>query len=159
MALNWKWTWLAAALAMAGCSKEKTDDADTSAKTPTPAAAPEAGKSAEPATESAAAAPASQQAGTLRARFDGYAPRIASGLWHPVPLTAKPAQYALLVPTAPIPAGLAGLQADGPENIAVATEGLLMETGERRPLVVGREYDFVFTQDGELWKAAITRAP
>ena len=154
MASNLTWTWIAAALALASCSKEKPAEPSSAPPESTSSAV----ASAEPAANSAPSAPAPQATGPLRARFDGYTPRIAGSLWQTVPLTAQPAQFALLVPTAPLTDSLAGLKADGPENVALATEGLLQDaTG--RPLVVGREYDFAFSQDGTVWKAEIQRRP
>lgn len=165
MALNWKWTWLAAALALAGCSKEKTEETPAAAapppaveKAPGPLTIEETPQPSAP--DAVATAPAAaQRSGAVRARFDGYTQRVARNLWQTVPLTQQAAQYALLVPTAPVPEGAASLQAGGPENIALATEGALLKTGDGRPLVVGQEYEFVFTQDAAgVWSVAITRA-
>lgn len=157
MALKWKWSWLVAALALAGCSKKAPDDSGATTSQ-FPDTAPGLMESADkPAAE--ATAPLSQADGVIRARFDGYARRVAGSLWQTVFTTGNIGQYALLVPTKPVPEGAAGLQADGPENIAVATEGLLMETAENRPLVVGREYDFVFSRNGGFWSVEIARAP
>lgn len=154
MASNLTWIWIAAALALASCSKEKSADSAAPSTSATSAAVP----ASEASASTAAPASTPQASGVLRARFDGYTPRIASSLWQTVALTSQPAQFALLVPTGPLPAGLAGLQASGPENVALATEGLLQET-TGRSLVVGREYEFAFTQDGATWKAVITRIP
>ncbi len=153
---------MTAALALAGCSKEKEEEPAA----PAPAGDQASGLKLElPEAEPTAAAPAEvassapEKQGVVRARFDGYAPRVANSLWQTVPLTEKVTQCALVTPTAPVPAGLAALKAGGPENIALATDGLLLETGTGRPLVVGREYDFAFSQEGTAWKVAISRAP
>ncbi len=154
MTLTWKWTWLAVTLVIAACSKKEAPETESAPKTDSAEVA-----QAQPREDKKEEAAPGE--GALRARFDGYSRRVAGSLWQTVSVTDQPAQYALLVPTAPVPASITALSSTGPENIAVGTQGLLMETGEPRPLVVGREYDFVFTraEGAGVWSVAITRAP
>ena len=88
------------------CSKEKQE----AAAAPTPATAPVVTMK-EPGDE-AVPAPTSTGTVTVRARFDGYAARVAKGLWQPVPLTAEVANFGLITPLEPISAG-SGLVVEG----------------------------------------------
>ena len=136
------------------CSKEKGEAVVVSAPESAPAVSMK-----EPG-EVAVPVPAATGAVTVRARFDGYAARVAKGLWQPVPLTAEVANFGLITPLEPISAGSGLVVEGGPEGLAVGTPAGTLQTTDGRPLLAGREYSFVFSKGaGAVWAVEITAAP
>ena len=136
------------------CSKEKQE----AAAAPTPATAPVVTMK-EPGDE-AVPAPSSTGTVTVRARFDGYAARVAKGLWQPVPLTAEVANFGLITPLESISAGSGLVVEGGPEGLAVGTPAGTLQTTDGRPLLAGREYSFSFSKGADaIWSVEIKPAP
>jgi len=136
------------------CSKEKQE----AASVPTPATSPVVTMK-EPG-EEAVPTPSSTGTVTVRARFDGYAARVAKGLWQPVPLTAEVANFGLITPLESISAGSGLVVEGGPEGLAVGTPGGTLQTTDGRPLLAGREYSFSFTKGAKpIWSVEIKPAP
>lgn len=106
------------------------------------------------------AVPAATGAVKVRARFDGYAARVAKGLWQPVKVAEEVANFGLITPLEAIPVG-SGLVIDGgPDGLAVGTPAGTLQTVEGRPLLAGREYSFAFSKgSGDVWAVEITAVP
>lgn len=136
------------------CSKEKQEAATTSA----PASAPVVAMKEPVAEESASAS--STAAVTVRARFDGYAARVAKGLWQPVPLATEIANFGLITPLEAISAGTGLVVEGGPEGLAVGTPAGTLQTTDGFPLLAGKEYSFSFSKGADaIWSVEIKPAP
>jgi hypothetical protein len=105
-------------------------------------------------------APSNNGSVTVRARFDGYAARVAKGLWQPVPLTAEVANFGLITPLESISAESGLVVEGGPEGLAVGTSAGTLQTTDGRPLLAGREYSFSFSKGADaIWSVEIKPAP
>jgi hypothetical protein len=121
--------------------------------------APEASAAPEKAVPSAPPPPPAG-AVAVRARFDGYASQVARSLWQPVPLAAEPANFALVTPLEPIRPDAGLFMEEGPEGLALGTQGGMLKSTDGRPLLVGAEYTFLFRKDGDaVWTVEINRLP
>jgi|688.fasta_scaffold136904_3 hypothetical protein len=136
------------------CSKEKQESATGSAPATAPVVTMKEPDSAP------VQAPSNNGSVTVRARFDGYAARVAKGLWQPVPLTAEVANFGLITPLESISAESGLVVEGGPEGLAVGTSAGTLQTTDGRPLLAGREYSFSFSKGADaIWSVEIKPAP
>lgn len=154
--------WGIVLLVVPSCSKKKEEAAKVSVPESAPAVTMKEPVASEVPVPAATEVPVPAATGvvTVRARFDGYAARVAKGLWQPVRLTTAVANFGLITPLETVPAGSGLIVDGGPAGLAVGTPTGTLQTTDGRPLVTGREYAFAFSKAaGEIWAVAITAVP